>query len=127
MRNIGGPSVQETTFQMLKCTSTFRHWRLWMQLSNFRAAFTAAFLPLIMTPASAKDFTVTVTARNRDYRDTPVHALITAPPDYAGVALMLKDVPVPVQSRKSGSKVEVVWIVKELKKGDSLRYRLTFD
>ncbi len=98
-----------------------------MHNSNLRAPFTVAILLLIMTPALAKDFTVTVTARNRDYRDTPVRALIIAPRDCAGVALMLKDVPVPVQSRKSGNKVEVVWIVKELKKGDSLRYRLTFD
>src|SRR5690242_3320634 len=86
-----------------------------------------AMILLTMTSALAKDFTVTVTAKNRDYRETPVRVLIPAPRDFAGVALMLRDVPVPVQSRRVGGKVEVMWILKELNKGASLRYRLTFD
>src|ERR1044071_790098 len=87
----------------------------------------AAILFLIggLAPAMAKDYTVTVSAPNRDYREAPVRITVPVGRDFAGVALMEKGTPVPVQARLTEGKAEVTWLVHDLKKGDSRTYRLS--
>jgi hypothetical protein len=100
-----------------------------MGLPAYLAAMSMAGLGIgTMESASAKDFTVTVSAMNHDYRETPVKFTINAPADFAGVALFEKDAPVPVQVRLAGKgKAEVAFILHSLKKGQSVKYRLAFE
>jgi len=86
-----------------------------------------ALLLLMMGAAQAKNYTVIVRAENRDYREVPVHVTIDAPKDFAGVALLEKSRPIPVQARRVGGKTQVSWIVRNLKKGESIRYKLAFE
>jgi len=98
-------------------------------LPAYLAAFSVAGLGIgTMNSASAKDYTVTVSATNHDYREMPVRFTINAPSDFAGVALFEKDAPVPVQARLAGNgKAEVAFILHDLKKGQSVKYRLAFE
>src|SRR5437588_3773431 len=79
--------------------------------------------------ASAIDYTVTVSAPNHDYREAPVQVVLNAPRDFAGVALFEQgsNAPTAVQSWQAGEKVRAMWIVRNLNKGDSRKYRLTFE
>jgi hypothetical protein len=74
----------------------------------------------------AADRQITVTARNYDYREAPVSVTLDAPRDFAGVALFDGSTQMPVQARMVNGKVEVSFIVLDLKRGDSRRYRLAF-
>ncbi len=90
----------------------------------------AAALSILMggaAPAMAKDFVVTVSAPNRDYREAPVRITVPAPKDFAGVALMENGAPVPAQARLVDGKAEVTWLVRDLKKGGSRSYRLAYE
>jgi len=82
----------------------------------------------VANAASAKDYTVTVSAPDHDYREAPVRFTVAAPRDFAGAALFEKDTPIPVQARLlPGSKAEVTFIVHSLAKGQSEKYRLMFE
>ncbi len=91
------------------------------------AAFATAGMALA-SMAFAKDYAVTVSAPDHDYREAPVRFTISAPRNFAAVALFEKDTPVPVQDRMiDGSRLEVTFIAHALKKGQSANYRLAFE
>jgi hypothetical protein len=76
--------------------------------------------------ATAVDRQITVTARNHNYREAPVSVTIEMPRDFAGVALFDGAAQIPVQARMVSGKVEISFIVHDMKRGDSKTYRLAF-
>lgn len=95
--------------------------RRWTTLAVLGAAL------LVAGRAQAQNRTVVVSAPNRDYREVPVRITIDAPKDFAGVALFERRGPVPVQARLVGRKAEITWIVRDLRRGGSIRYELAFE
>src|SRR5438270_628135 len=97
--------------------------------THFIAAAAASLTAMIGMRANAIDYTVTVSAPNHDYREAPVQVELNAPRDFAGVALFEQgsNAPTAVQSWQAGEKVRAMWIVRNLNKGDSRKYRLTFE
>ncbi len=84
-------------------------------------------LSLFAAGADALSYSITVSAPNRDYREAPVRVLVDAPKDFAGTALLQNGQTVPSQARLVGGRAEVCWIVRNLKKGQTLRYELVFE
>ena len=93
-----------------------------------RALF-AALLMTTPTLSLAKEYTITVTARDHDYIEAPVRAIIEkpTPADFGGATLRRSGVILPAQSRKVGDKAEVLFIVDSLKKGESVKLSLTLE
>lgn len=71
--------------------------------------------------------TVVVTAKNHDYADLPVRALMTPPSGFKGVMVRSADgAVVPCQYKAEGSKISLMWILDVLEKGSSRTYRVEF-
>ncbi len=98
-----------------------------MLTTSCRPVFVGILALLMPAMAAAKDYTVTISAPNRSYRDTPVTVSVPAPGNFAGVAVMIGKVPVPSQSRLNGKSADVTWLISELKKGGSIKYTLSFE
>ena len=77
----------------------------------------------------AKDYTLTVTARDSECIEVPLRAVIEKPDpaNFAGAVLKRGGVSVPAQVRKLGAKAEVTFVVDSLKKGESAKYELTLE
>ncbi len=89
---------------------------------TIRAVAGASLLLLNTTMVHAKDYNVTVSA-DRDYHDCPVHVSLNGHAPGA-VTLTRDGTPVPAQVRSVAGKAEVVWIIPDLKQGETLHYRL---
>ncbi|HSV74500.1 MAG TPA: PmoA family protein [Chthonomonadales bacterium] len=79
--------------------------------------------------ATTPHLRVTVSAPNRDYRETPVVASIRAPRGARSVTMTLDGQPVPAQGRRvspDADEVQVAFIVSGLRKGESREYLLTW-
>lgn len=104
--------------------------QLWKRAFAAAALFGLALMSGGTAQAMTANREITVTANNHDYREAPVHITIDVPRDFAGVALFDGSTQVPVQARmiggKSSGKAEVSFIVLDMKKGDTKRYRLAF-
>lgn len=87
----------------------------------------AGMAVMAVSAAHARDYSITVSAPTHSYVEAPVTVTIDAPRDFAGVALFQGNAMVPVQSRLVNGKAEVSWIVHDLKQGDKIDYRLTFE
>jgi hypothetical protein len=98
-----------------------------MHKSLLAGLLTAGVAILAMSTAHARDYRITVSAPNHSYREAPVTVLIDAPKDFAGVALFQREAMVPVQAKFNNGKAEITWIVRDLKQGDKIDYRLTFE
>jgi hypothetical protein len=96
-------------------------------MKTFLISMTIA--PLLCLTSLALSETITVTALNHDYHEAPVHVTVTFPPSagFVDVALFDGNAIVPVQTKMMGGKLDVAWIVHDLKKGDSIRYRLAWE
>lgn len=90
-----------------------------------RTLFLLTFLLALASAAQAKDYDVAVSAINHDYRNMPVRVRIDTPENFAGVAVFEKDAILPSQARSVDGKVEVAWVVPDLKKGETIHFRLT--
>jgi hypothetical protein len=91
-------------------------------MKNALASLCAA--AALLVPLIAMSETITVTAGGRDYAATPVRAVVKTKP--GGPVLSLNGQAVPVQARKVSGGTELIWIVPELKSGQSLKYDLAF-
>lgn len=90
-------------------------------------ALAAALILNGIRPAMAKDYTVTVSAPNRSYREAPVTFMMDIPRDFVGFALFEKNVPVPVQTRLVDGRAEVTFLVQNLQRFEKRRYKLTYE
>src|SRR5687768_8607765 len=96
---------------------------------GIRRGLLAALLMTAPQLSLAKDYTITVTARNHDYVEAPVRAVIEkpSPADFGSATLTRSGIVIPVQARKIGDKAEMLFIVDSLKKGESQKLSLTLE
>lgn len=88
-----------------------------------------ALVAAITAPAAkpSPSYAVTVTAPSHAYREAPVSVTVDAPRGSAAATVWQGSTMVPSQARWEGDRAQVTWLVRNLKQGDTLRYRLTFE
>jgi len=94
------------------------------------AALSLTSAVLVGPAQSDPHLRLTVSAPNRAYRETPVIASIKAPRGARSLTLTLDGRPVPAQGRRvspDADDVQVAFVVRGLRKGESREYLLTWD
>jgi hypothetical protein len=83
--------------------------------------------------AAPGEHTVVVSAPNRDYRDAPISVVLDAPTEIPRAdssdwmpLVKRNGQTVPSDARRVGKKMEVAWLVPELKHGQKETYRVSF-
>jgi Family of unknown function (DUF6807)/3-keto-disaccharide hydrolase len=88
-----------------------------------------AVFALTAAPAAkaSQEYAVTVSAPNHAYLEAPVAVTVDAPRGSAAVTVWQGAKMVPSQAHWEGDRAHVTWMVRDLKQGGTVRYRLAFE
>jgi hypothetical protein len=95
--------------------------------TTLRRGLLGLLLAGTLAAADAREYTVLVRAPHHDIREAVVSVDVTVPGGAAFVAVSRDATPVPSQARFDGDRAQVAWIVRDLKREETIRYQLSFE